>query len=85
MPCPHYKTMISTRSKSPPTTASAAYQSGERLYDERTHWTKNYDDKRGVIYTEIMLPDKINGEDGANFRSGFFLSAYEIRLSMGEM
>jgi len=49
--------MISTSSKSPPTTASAAYQSGERLYDERTHRTKNYDDKRGVIYTEIMLPD----------------------------
>ena len=37
MPCPHYRIMISTRSKSPPTTASAAYQSGERLYDERTH------------------------------------------------
>ena len=57
MPCPHFKIKISTRSKSPPTTASAAYQSGERLYDERTHRTKNYDDKRGVIYTEIMLPD----------------------------
>ena len=42
MPCPHYRIMISTRSKSPPTTASAAYQSGERLYDERTHRTKNY-------------------------------------------
>ena len=57
MPCPHYRIMISTRSKSPPTTASAAYQSGERLYDERTHRTKNYNDKRGVIYTGIMLPD----------------------------
>ena len=57
MPCPHYRIMISTSSKSPPTTASAAYQSGEHLYDERTHRTKNYDDKRGVIYTEIMLPD----------------------------
>ena len=57
MPCPHFKIKISTRSKSPPTTASAAYQSGERLYDERTHRTKDYNDKRGVIYTEIMLPD----------------------------
>ena len=57
MPCPHFKIKISTRSKSPPTTASAAYQSGERLYDERTHRTKDYYDKRGVIYTEIMLPD----------------------------
>lgn len=57
MPCPHYSIKISTRSKSPPTTAQAAYQSGERLYDERTHRTKNYSDKRGVVYTEIMLPD----------------------------
>ena len=57
MPCPHFKIKISTRSKSPPTTASAAYQSGERLYDERTHRTKDYNDKRGMIYTEIMLPD----------------------------
>ena len=57
MPCPHFKIKISTRSKSPPTTASAAYQSGERLYDERTNRTKDYNDKRGVIYTEIMLPD----------------------------
>ena len=51
MPCPHFKIKISTRSKSPPTTASAAYQSGERLYDERTHRTKDYNDKRGVIYS----------------------------------
>lgn len=57
MPCPHFRIKISTRSNSPPTTASAAYQSGERLYDERTHRTKNYDDKRGVIFTEIQLPD----------------------------
>ncbi len=57
MSCPHFKIKISTRWNSPPTTASAAYQSGERLYDERTHRTKNYDDKRGVIFTEIQLPD----------------------------
>lgn len=57
MPCPHYRIKISTRSKSPPTTAQAAYQSGERLYDERTHRTKSYTEKRGIIYTEIMLPE----------------------------
>ena len=57
MPCPHYRIKISTRSKSPPTTAQAAYQSGERLYDERTHRTKSYTEKRGIVFTEIMLPD----------------------------
>ena len=57
MPCPHFRIKISTRSNSPPTTAQAAYQSGERLYDERTHRTKNYKDKEGVIFTEIQLPE----------------------------
>ncbi len=57
MPCPHYRIKISARSKSPPATAQAAYQSGERLYDERTHRTKCYTEKRGVVFTEIMLPD----------------------------
>ena len=57
IPCPHFSIKISTRSKSPPTTAQAAYQSGERLYDERTHRTKNYTEKRGIVYTEILLPE----------------------------
>ena len=56
MPCPHYKIKISKRSKGHCAVAQAAYQSGERLFDERTHRTKNYSDKRGIIYTEIMLP-----------------------------
>ena len=64
MPCPHYSIKISTRSKSPPTTAQAAYQSGERLFDERTHRTKNYKEKRGVIYTEILLPENAPKEYG---------------------
>jgi len=49
MPCPHFKIKISTRSKSPPTTALAAYQSGERLYDERTHRTKDYNETVALL------------------------------------
>ena len=56
MPCPHYRIKISSRANSPPTTAQAAYQSGERLYDERTHRTKSYTEKRGIVFTEIVLP-----------------------------
>ena len=56
MPCPHYKIKISKRSKGQSAVAQAAYQSGERLFDERSNRTKNYSDKRGIIYTEIMLP-----------------------------
>ena len=56
MPCPHYKIKISTRKKGHSAVAQAAYQSGEKLFDERSNRTKYYSDKRGIIYTEIMLP-----------------------------
>ena len=56
MPCPHYRIRISSRSKSPPSTAQAAYQSGERIYDERSNQVKDYRNKRGIVYTEIILP-----------------------------
>ena len=56
MPCPHYKIKISKRSKGQSAVAQAAYQSGERLFDERTNRTKYYSNKRGIVYTEIMLP-----------------------------
>ena len=57
MPCPHYKIKISSRGKNHSAVAQAAYQSGERLFDERTNRTKSYSEKRGIVYTEIMLPE----------------------------
>lgn len=80
MPCPHYRIKISKRSKSPPTTASAAYQSGERLYDKRTHRTKDYNDKRGgnvadLVHLRLLLlrhtPARI-GREGLQISSGTF-------------
>lgn len=56
MPCPHYRIKISTRSKGQSAVAQAAYQSGDRLFDERENRTKYYSDKRGIVYTEILLP-----------------------------
>ncbi len=62
MPCPHYKIKISTRRKGQSAVAQAAYQSGERLFDERTNRTKHYSDKRGIVYTEILLPSNAPSE-----------------------
>lgn len=56
MPCPHYRIKISTRKKGHSSVAQAAYQSGDRLFDERENKTKYYSDKRGIVYTEILLP-----------------------------
>ncbi|MBQ7447559.1 MAG: MobA/MobL family protein [Eubacterium sp.] len=56
MTCPHFKIRISSRGKKQNAVAQAAYQSGEKLFDERSRRTKNYSEKRGIIYTEIILP-----------------------------
>ena len=56
MPCPHFSMKVSTRSKGGSAVAQAAYQSGERLFDERTEETKSYTEKRGILHTEILLP-----------------------------
>lgn len=56
MPCPHFSIKISTRSKGGSAVAQAAYQSGERLFDERSEETKSYTEKRGILHTEILLP-----------------------------
>ena len=62
MPCPHYRIKISSRKNGQSTVAQAAYQSGDRLYDERDHKTKYYREKRGIEYTEIILPDNAPAE-----------------------
>ena len=55
MPCPHFSIKISSRSKHA-VVAQAAYQSGERLFDERNNRTRSYTEKKGIVYTEILLP-----------------------------
>jgi len=57
MPCPHYKIKIAARSGGACSVAGAAYQSGEKLYDERTNEIKDYPEKTGIVYTEILLPE----------------------------
>ena len=47
MPCPHFSIKISSRSKHA-VVAQAAYQSGERLFDERNNRTRSYTEKTGM-------------------------------------
>ncbi len=64
MPCPHYRIKISSRGKKQSAVAQAAYQSGDCLVDERTNHIKNYGKKRGIIHTEILLPENAPREYG---------------------
>lgn len=57
MPCPHFDIKIVQRSKRQSSVAAAAYQSGDRLFSEYDQKRKAFSDKRGIVYTEIMLPE----------------------------
>ena len=37
--------------------SSVAYRVGEKLHNEHAGTTHNYDEKAGVVHTEIMLPE----------------------------
>ena len=56
MPCPHHDIKIIKRSKRQSAVASAAYQSGERLFSEYDQKQKYYSHKSEIVHTEIMLP-----------------------------
>lgn len=56
MPNPHFDISITQRSQGKSAVAGAAYQSGEKLFSEYDQKMKDYTRKRGIVYTEIMLP-----------------------------
>ncbi|MCD8230967.1 MAG: MobA/MobL family protein [Clostridiales bacterium] len=56
MPCPHFQITIVQRSAGQSAVAGAAYQSGEKLVCKYDQQTKDYSRKKGVVYTEVMLP-----------------------------
>ena len=57
IPCPHFKITIVKRSQGQSAVASAAYQSGERLFSEYDQKTKFYK-KKELVHAEIMLPSR---------------------------
>lgn len=56
MPCPHFQITIVQRSAGQSAVAGAAYQSGEKLVCKYDQQIKDYSRKKGVAYTEVMLP-----------------------------
>ena len=56
MPCPYFNIETLKRSKNARVVYHAAYQAGEKLYDEHNRITHNYTGKEDVIYKEILLP-----------------------------
>jgi len=52
----HCSIKIISRGKGKSAVAAAAYRSGERITNERDGVTHDYSRKRGILYSEILLP-----------------------------
>lgn len=57
MPSPHFNVKVISRGKGQSAIASAAYRSGESLYDEREQKTFDYTRKQDILHTEILTPE----------------------------
>ncbi len=53
----HFQAKVISRGQGRGIVAAAAYRAGERLFDHEIGRTQNYEDKPGVIHSEIMLPE----------------------------
>lgn len=59
--------------------ASAAYRSASRLRDERIERTHDFSAKRGVVHSEVMLPDSAPGAWSDRERLWNDVEAFEMR------
>jgi Ti-type conjugative transfer relaxase TraA len=59
--------------------ASAAYRSGSRLRDERLDRSHEFSSKRGVVHSEVMLPENAPEAWGDRERLWNNVEAFEIR------
>src|ERR1700738_5013853 len=59
--------------------ASAAYRSGSRLRDERLDRSHDFSSKRGVVHSEVMLPENAPREWGDRGRLWNDVEAFEVR------
>jgi Ti-type conjugative transfer relaxase TraA len=59
--------------------ASAAYRSGSRLRDERLDRSHDFSGKRGVVYSEVMLPENAPEAWGDRERLWNDVEAFEVR------
>ncbi|WP_041801244.1 Ti-type conjugative transfer relaxase TraA [Rhodopseudomonas palustris] len=59
--------------------ASAAYRSGSRLRDERLDRSQDFSAKRGVVHSEVMLPDNAPAAWSDRERLWNDVEAFEVR------
>src|SRR5690606_6003211 len=53
----HFSAQVIQRSKGRSAVAAAAYRSGSNLYDERRGESHDYSKRRGVAWSDVLVPD----------------------------
>ncbi|GLR50028.1 hypothetical protein GCM10007923_12330 [Shinella yambaruensis] len=59
--------------------ASAAYRSASRMRDERIDRVQDFSAKRGVVYSEVLLPDGAPEQWSGRERLWNDVEAFEVR------
>ena len=75
----HLHVKVISRKSGSSAVASAAYRSGSRLRDERLERSHDFSGKRGVVHSEVMLPE--NAPEGWSDRERLWndVEASEVR------
>jgi Ti-type conjugative transfer relaxase TraA len=75
----HLHVKVIGRNSGSSAVASAAYRSGSRLRDERLDRSHDFSAKRGVVHSEVMLPENAPEALGDRERLWNDVEAFEIR------
>ncbi|CCD96753.1 putative conjugal transfer protein; TraA [Bradyrhizobium sp. ORS 375] len=75
----HLHVKVISRKAGSSAVASAAYRSGSRLRDERLGRDQDFSGKRGVVHSEVMLPENAPETWSARERLWNDVEAFEVR------
>lgn len=75
----HFSAKIISRKNGSSSVASSSYRSGEKLIDERTGIVHDYRRKKGVVYSDVLLPN--NAPSWAEDRNKLWNEVEQIEKS----
>ncbi|MCO6178431.1 Ti-type conjugative transfer relaxase TraA [Ciceribacter sp. RN22] len=75
----HLHVKVISRKAGSSAVASAAYRSGLRLHDERIDRVQDFSGKRGVVHSEVLLPENAPEHWGDRERLWNDVEAFELR------
>jgi Ti-type conjugative transfer relaxase TraA len=75
----HFSVQVIGRAAGRSAVAAAAYRSGSRLHDERIERSHDFSNKRGVVHSEVLLPEEAPEQWRDRERLWNDVEAFEVR------